>query len=103
MKKSFITFNTQLVQLKEAKSDISESEREDEASHFHMDAALQFTQVDKEFKPIITNLFKQADSTINLDLREVILLDRIIKQKRSKNVNQISDSALRNFQTTVEN
>jgi hypothetical protein len=40
-----------------------------------MDAALQFVQVDKEFKPKIAKLFKQTGSTIKLDLREVILLD----------------------------
>jgi hypothetical protein len=38
----------QLAQLKETKSDIYESEGEDEASHFQMDAALQFSQVDTE-------------------------------------------------------
>jgi hypothetical protein len=45
--KVFNTVNTQLAQLKEAESNISESEGEDEASHFQMDAALQFSQVDK--------------------------------------------------------
>jgi hypothetical protein len=50
---------------KEAESDISESEGED----------LQFVQVDKELKPSIVKLFKQAGSTIKLDLQEVILLD----------------------------
>jgi hypothetical protein len=34
MRKAFTTVNTQLENLKEAKSDISESEGEDEASHF---------------------------------------------------------------------
>jgi predicted nucleic acid-binding Zn-ribbon protein len=42
MKKAFTMVNTQLEKLKEAKSNISESEGEDEASHFQMDAALQF-------------------------------------------------------------
>jgi hypothetical protein len=60
--------------LKEAESDISESEGEDEASHFQMDAALQFTQVEKEFDPKIKRLFKQAGSSVNIELREVILL-----------------------------
>jgi hypothetical protein len=61
--------------LKESNSDISESEGEDEASYFQMDAAFQFAQVDKEFELRIAKLFKQAGSTIKLDLREVILLD----------------------------
>jgi hypothetical protein len=34
MRKAFMTVNTQLEKLKEAESDISESEGEDEASHF---------------------------------------------------------------------
>jgi hypothetical protein len=46
-RKAFTMVNTQLEKLKEAESDISESEGEDEASHFHMDVALQFTQVEK--------------------------------------------------------
>jgi hypothetical protein len=40
-----------------------------------MDAALQFAQVDTEFEPTIANLFKQAGSSVMIDLREVILLD----------------------------
>jgi hypothetical protein len=39
-----------------------------------MDKALQFAQIDKKFKPRITKLFKQAGSSIKLDLKEVILL-----------------------------
>jgi hypothetical protein len=46
-RKAFTTVNTQLEKLKEAESDISESEGKDEASHFQMDAALQFAQVEK--------------------------------------------------------
>jgi hypothetical protein len=49
MKKAFTTVKTQPAQLKEAESDISGSEGGYEASHFQMDAALQFAQVDKEF------------------------------------------------------
>jgi hypothetical protein len=45
MRKAFTMVNTQLEKLKEAESDISESEGEDEASHFQMDVALQFAQV----------------------------------------------------------
>jgi hypothetical protein len=44
-------------------------------SHFQVDQALQFAQLDKKFEPIIAKLFKQAGSSIKLDLKEVILLD----------------------------
>jgi hypothetical protein len=37
--------------------------------------ALQFAQLDKNFKPRIAKLFKQAGSSIKLDLKEVILLN----------------------------
>jgi hypothetical protein len=60
--------------LKEADSDISESEGQ-EASHFQVDQALQFAQIDKKFEPRIAKLFKQAGSSIKLDLKEVIHLD----------------------------
>jgi hypothetical protein len=61
IKKAFTTVITQLAQLKEADADISESEGE-EASHFQVDQALQFAQLDKKFKPRIANLFKQSGS-----------------------------------------
>jgi hypothetical protein len=61
--------------LKEADSDISESEGDEEVSQFQVDQALQFAQVDKKFEPRIAKLFKQTRSSIKLDLREVILLD----------------------------
>jgi hypothetical protein len=73
-KKAFTMVNTQLAQLKEADSDISESEGE-EASHFQVDQALQFAHLYKKFEPRIANLFKQTDSSIKLDLKEVILLN----------------------------
>jgi hypothetical protein len=73
IKKAFTTVNTQYAQLKEADSDISESEGE-EASHFQVDQALKFAQLDKKFEPRIAKLFKQAVSSIKLDLKEVILL-----------------------------
>jgi hypothetical protein len=60
--------------LKEAGYDISESEGE-EASYFNVDQALQFAQIDKKFEPRIAKLFKQAGSSIKLDLKKVILLD----------------------------
>jgi Skp family chaperone for outer membrane proteins len=75
MRKAFTTVNTQLEKLKEAESTISESEGEDEASHFQMDAALQFAQVEKEFEPRIAKLFKQAGLSVKIELREIILLD----------------------------
>jgi hypothetical protein len=75
MKKAFATVNTQLEKLKEADSDLSGSEDADDQSHFQMDAAIQFAQVDKEFEPTIANLFKQAGSSVKIDLREVIILD----------------------------
>jgi hypothetical protein len=74
IKKAFTTVNTQLAQLKEADSDISETEGE-EASHFQVDQALQLAQLDKKFEPRIATLFKQAGSSIKLDLKEFILLD----------------------------
>jgi hypothetical protein len=40
-----------------------------------VDKALQFAQLDKKFKPRIAKLFKQAGSSIKLDLKEVILLN----------------------------
>jgi hypothetical protein len=69
MKKAFTTVNIQLKKLKEADSDLSGSEGDDDQSHFKMDAALQFAQVDKEFEPTIMNLFKQAGSSVKIDLR----------------------------------
>jgi hypothetical protein len=56
--KAFTTVNTQLVLLNEADSDIYDSEGDEEASHFQMDEALQFAQVDKGFEPRIANIFK---------------------------------------------
>jgi hypothetical protein len=61
--------------LKEADSGISESEGDEKAPQFQLDQALQFAQLDKKFEPRIAKLFKQAGSSIKLDLREVILLD----------------------------
>jgi hypothetical protein len=75
MRKALTTVNTQLEKLKEAESDLYESEGEDEASHFQMDAALQFAQVENEFEPRIAKLFKQAELSVKIDLREIILLD----------------------------
>jgi len=83
MKKVFMQFQTAI----EADSDISDSKGE-EALHFQYAAsAFQFTQMDRElgpcitqvdceFEPHIAQLFKQAHGAkINIDLRQVILLD----------------------------
>jgi hypothetical protein len=75
MRKAFATVNTQLEKLKEADSAIYESGGEDKASHFQMDVALQFAQVEKEFEPRIAKLFKQTGLSVKIDLREIILLD----------------------------
>jgi hypothetical protein len=40
-----------------------------------VDQALQYAQLHKNFEPRIAKLFKQAGSSIKLDLKEVILLD----------------------------
>jgi archaellum component FlaC len=48
IKKAFTTVNNHLAQLKEADSDISESEGE-EASHFQVDQDLEFAQLVKKF------------------------------------------------------
>ena len=49
IKKAFTTVNTQLALMKEADSDFAESDGDEEDSHFQVDAAFQFAQVDKEF------------------------------------------------------
>jgi hypothetical protein len=86
MKKAF----TQLSQMKEEASNVSDSESE-EASHFQFasfhpkqgvkrrnsyKAGLQFTQVEDNFSPQVTELFKQSHGKKEkLDLREIVLLD----------------------------
>jgi hypothetical protein len=47
----------------------------EEASHFQVDQALQFAQLDKKFEPRIAKLFKHARYSIKLDLKELILLN----------------------------
>jgi hypothetical protein len=57
MKKAF----TQLQEMKEADSDISDSEASEGDSHFQLEVSgFQFAQVEKEFEPQIAKLFKQA-------------------------------------------
>jgi hypothetical protein len=75
MNKAFTMVNTQLEKLKEADSDLSGYEDDDNQSHFQMNAALLFAQVDKEFEPTIANFFKQTGFSVKIDLREIILLD----------------------------
>jgi hypothetical protein len=75
IKKAFTTFNSQLAQSKEDDSDIYDSEGDEEASHFQVDQAFQLSHFNKKFEPRIAKLFKQAGSSIKLDLREVILLN----------------------------
>jgi hypothetical protein len=60
---------------------LSDSESEEEDSHFQFDDGFQFTQLKVaqtaiKFEPQIAKLFKQTHSTrIKLDLKKVILLD----------------------------
>jgi hypothetical protein len=68
-KKAFITVNAQLEKLEEAAGESDLSESGSEADFFQC----QFAQV--KFEPTIVKLFKQAQSTVKIDLREVILLD----------------------------
>jgi hypothetical protein len=75
MKKAFTTVNTQLEKLKEADSDISDSETKEETSHFQYDHAFQFACIGKQFEPRIAKLFQSNHSNMKLDLKEVILLD----------------------------
>jgi hypothetical protein len=62
--------------LKEADdSDLSDSDDDEEVSHFQVDNQFQFAQVDSNFKPQIAKLFKQShdgqkfDTKVKLDLR----------------------------------
>ena len=85
MSRLFTTINTQLQKLKEADSNLYDSDDEDEASHFHTanndfgKNDFQFAQLDEKFEPCIASLFKQTASRnvgikTKLDLREVTLL-----------------------------
>ena len=57
MKKAF----TQLQQLQESDSDISDDDEEENNSHFQIaDRGFQFTQLNREFEPHIAKLFNQA-------------------------------------------
>ena len=68
---------TQLQQLQESNSDLYDDDDEEENSHFQIaDRGFQFTKLNREFDPHITNIFNQAPYfNNNLDLREIILLD----------------------------
>ena len=76
IKKKFSMINMQLTKLQEVNLDVSRSEAEEEDSHFQTHA-FQFTQLEKVFEPCITKLFKQSHGvkSMDLDLREIILLD----------------------------
>jgi hypothetical protein len=76
MSKVFTTVSAKLEQLKEAESDLSGSDAEEEASHFQCQDVFQFTQLETKFEPLILKLFKQSHRTkITLDLKQVVLLD----------------------------
>jgi hypothetical protein len=84
MSKQFTT--VKLEQVKESESDLSGSDGE-EASHFQCDA-FQFTQLESEFEPRISNLFKQAHGdSVALDLKQTCCwtasLQWIVLQQRS--------------------
>ena len=73
MKNSF----TQLQQIQESDSNLSDDDDEEENLHFYiLDRGLQFTQLNQGFEPHIAKIFNQAQYFNNkLDLREIILLD----------------------------
>jgi uncharacterized protein YodC (DUF2158 family) len=77
LKKAF----TQLQKTSKKDSDLSDSESEEEDSHFQFDNGFQFKQMEVklmaiDFKLCIAKLFKQMHGTRNkLDLKQVILLD----------------------------
>jgi predicted nucleic acid-binding Zn-ribbon protein len=76
--KKFSLINAQLQQIQENESDMLDSKEEEEASHFQIgNNGLLFTQMEQDFEPRITKLFKQAhiSKSVKLDLKKVILLD----------------------------
>ena len=85
MSRAFTTVNAQLKILKEAESNLYDSENEDEASNFQMadinfgKSDFQFAQLDEKFEPHIASLFNHTSGRnigikTKLDLREVTLL-----------------------------
>jgi hypothetical protein len=71
-----------LAQLKKADdTDLSDSDEDEEVSHFQVSNQFQFAQVESNFEPQIAKLFKQSHggqklgTKVKLDLKEVILLD----------------------------
>ena len=68
---------TQLKQIQESDSELSDDDDEEENSHFQIaDRGFQFTQLNREFDPHIAKIFDQAQDFKNkLDTREIILLD----------------------------
>ena len=63
MSRAFTMVNTQLKNMEEADSDLSDSNNEDEASHFQMaeinfgKSDFKFAQLDKKFESCITSIF----------------------------------------------
>ena len=82
-KKHFHSVNTQLAKLQESNFDISDSDTEEESHFQHAKRnvgkhSFQFAQLDAEFEPQISQLFKQSSKsrdTAQLYLREIIILD----------------------------
>jgi hypothetical protein len=74
MTKAFTAVNAKLESLKESESDLSD---EEEASHFQCgEEAFQSAQLEVDFEPRISSLFKQSQGdNAALDLKEIILLD----------------------------
>ena len=68
---SFTTVNTKLQQLKEDDSDLSDSEEEDESSHFHIydNSGFQLSQLNEEFEPHISNLFNHSSGRMYQSLK----------------------------------
>ena len=85
--KAFTTVITQNQRLKEANSELSDSEDKDEASNFQISdinfgkSNFQFPQLDKEFEPPIASIFNQnvgrnTGIQTKINLRKVLLLNR---------------------------
>ena len=85
MTRAFTLVNTQLQKIREDDSDLSDSEEEDEASHFQISnsnvgkSGFQFSKLNKGLEPHIINIFNQSAGhnvgiKITPDLMEVIIL-----------------------------
>ena len=81
--RAFTAVNNKLQQLTEYEYDLSDSQEEDKAPHFHIPgkSGFQFSQLNEEFETRITDIFNQSvvrtvGINTKIDLREVIILDR---------------------------